>query len=142
MMLRVITRALLSAALVSGAAAQEDGAARLSLELNSAETVQNSCRLTFVAENTLPSDLSSVVFETVLFTQEGAVERLTLFDLQDLPLGRPRVRQFEVQGITCDGLGRILINGVNTCTGVDLDPGACLDALSLSSRLENLEVIG
>ena len=142
MMLRVITPALLSAALVSGAAAQEDGAARLSLELNSAETVQNSCRLTFVAENTLPSDLSSVVFETVLFTQEGAVERLTLFDLQDLPLGRPRVRQFEVQGITCDGLGRILINGVNTCTGVDLDPGACLAALSLSSRLENLEVIG
>jgi len=94
-----------------------------------------------VVENALGADLSEAVFETVLFDTEGSVERLTLFDMRDLPDGRPRVRQFQIDGITCDGIGRILFNGVQACTGEGLDDGACMDGLGLTTRIE-IEVLG
>jgi hypothetical protein len=135
-----IPAALLSTALASGAAAQ-DAAASLQVELNRALPVEGACRLTFVATNGLGADLDQVVFETVLFTRDGAVERLTLLDLGALPAGRPRVREFDMTGLDCDALGRVLFNGVGTCTG-DVEAGACAAGLTLETRLEGVEVIG
>lgn len=113
----------------------------LKIELNSATDTDGACRISFVVENALGADLSEAVFETVLFDTAGSVERLTLFDMRDLPDGRPRVRQFQIDGIACDGIGRILFNGVQACTGEGLDDGACMDGLGLTSRTE-IEVLG
>jgi hypothetical protein len=139
--------AVLSAALASGAAAQEaaqeaaqQAAPALGIELNRVLQVEGACRLTFLAENGLGTDLAQVVFETVLFTTDGAVERLTLLDLGALPAGRPRVREFDMAGLSCDGLGRVLINGVDTCAGVEA--GACAAALGVRSRVDGVEVVG
>ncbi|MBI1494656.1 hypothetical protein [Halocynthiibacter styelae] len=114
---------------------------QVSIELNTLTNVEGGCRLSFLAQNTLETDLDRLVLETVLFTKEGAVQTLTLFDFQALPTGRPRVRQFDLAGASCESLGNILINGVNQCVGGDLDANACADALKLQSRTEN-EVLG
>jgi hypothetical protein len=137
----VLPAAALAAALSSGAAAQEAEPA-LGLELNRVLPVEGACRLTFVADNALGADLGRVVFETVLFTREGAVERLTLLDLGGLPAARTRVREFDMAGVACEALGRVLFNGVDTCEGAGVAAGACADALTVGSRVEGVEVSG
>jgi hypothetical protein len=128
----------LAAILVTPTAAPAEEAARsLSLELNRLDPLEGACRLTFLAENGLGSDLASLSLETVLIDREGRVERLTLFEFGALPQGVPRVRQFDLAGLACDSLGRVLINGVADCSAGD----SCGDALRLSSRTD-VELIG
>ena len=114
---------------------------RLSIELNAIETQDTSCVLSFLAQNGHGSDMTSVVFEAVLFDEAGQVDRLTLFDFGRLPAARPRVRQFVVPELTCDGLSRIIFNGVSSCTGDGLTAARCETGLMLNTRTD-VEVQG
>jgi len=130
--------------LTGGALSQEAGpteAPFLSIELNLVEANENTCRLTFVAQNGLGADASAVVFETVLFDSQGQVIDLTLFDFQDLPDGSPRVRQFDLGGVACESVGSVLLNDVHACTGPGLTPEICAVGLRWSSRTD-VEVLG
>jgi len=112
------------------------------LSLNSHAPVEaGGCRLTFVIRNLLGVDIEQMVAETVLFDRAGSVAALTLFDFGALPEGRPRVRQFDVTNVACDGIGQVLVNGVGTCSGTGLTPERCLDGLRLDSRTD-IEVLG
>ena len=113
----------------------------LMVELNTAQTLDGACRLSFLIKNEHPSDIKSVVYETVLFNADGSVNQLTLFDFGLLPSSRPRVRQFDVQGVVCSDLGQLLINDANNCESTDLDPSICVSTLDLRSRTE-IEVLG
>lgn len=113
----------------------------LFVELNTLTAIDGSCRLTFMATNAMGSDIDQLVLETVILTSEGVVDRLSLFNFRDLPSARPRVRQFDVPGLTCNSVGRVLVNGIETCTGNDLTKATCSDNLDLSSRT-GVEVIG
>ncbi len=122
------------------AAAQEtDIAGRLSVELNAAQTLDGACTLSFLITNGFETPIEQVVFEAVLFDANGQVDRLTLFDFGALPPARPRVRQFVLPQVECEGLSRILFNGANTCRGVD--PALCETGLLPSSRT-GIEVLG
>jgi hypothetical protein len=122
--------------MISPAHAQET-AGSLSLELNRIDPLEGACRLTFLAENGLGADLQTLSLETVLIDREGRVERLTLFEFGALPNGVPRVRQFDLAGLACESLGRVLINGVADCSAGD----GCAAGLDLSSRTD-VELIG
>lgn len=113
----------------------------LVIALNDATDVNGACRISLVVENRLGADLSQAVFETVLFDTSGAVARLTLFDMRDLPAARPRVRQFLIDGVGCADIGQILINGAHTCKGNGVGDGACMGNLTLTSRTE-IELLG
>lgn len=117
-------------------AAQKATAPKLSLELNAAAAVEGACKLSFVLRNETGVEITKFVAETVLFTKEGGVQLLTLFDFGNLPEKRARVRQFQVPGEGCEGLGMVLLNGATTCEGQGLGPAACEAALDLSSRLD------
>ncbi|MBR9862723.1 MAG: hypothetical protein GYB24_04700 [Rhodobacteraceae bacterium] len=121
--------------------APDTAAKTLSVELNAAETVENSCKVTFVITNSLGSAIDKLVYEAVLFDTSGKVDRLTLFNFGSLPENRARVRQLVVPGTQCDGLGRVLFNGANACEGASVDPAACDAGLKPSSRTE-IEVLG
>jgi hypothetical protein len=140
-MLLALTRLLaiagLAALLPQPSPAQETaglaGNSGLALSLNAADTEEGGCVLSFLVRNSLGGDIEKVVYETVLFTTEGRVERLMLLDMGTLPEGRPRVARFKVAGMACEALGSLLINGAETCEAGDLGAGVCIDALSLSS---------
>jgi hypothetical protein len=126
--------------------AQQEGAADaaaplISIELNSINAREDACELTFFLSNTTDININAFVLETVLLTKDGGVDRLTLFDMRDVPTGRPRVRQFNVPDLQCDALGQVLINGVATCDGDGLTPAMCSDTMTLSSRID-VEVLG
>ena len=127
--------ALLSAAAVSGAAAQEAAAAKgLDVELNALATSQKGCLFTFVAGNGLAQDLSKVSFEFVIFNDKGTVERLALLDFRELPAGKSKVRQFDVPGIKCEAVKNLLINDAPVCDGEGLAKGACMDGIVTRSK--------
>lgn len=119
----------------------EQTSAGLHLELNTINDTGTACRMTFVANNRTGADIEQAVFETVIFDSSGSVMSLSLFDFRELPPDRPRVRQFDVPGITCESLGQALINGASTCTVDGTDSAVCHEALSLSSRI-SVELLG
>jgi len=134
---------LIASLMVSqGATAQEaDISGKLLVELNAAETMEASCKLTFLMTNGLDLAIDKVVYEAVLFDTGGKVDRLTLFDFGSLPPARPRVRQFVVPDVTCEALGRVLFNGVNSCEGAGVEASLCETGLLATSRTD-IEVSG
>ncbi len=137
-------RALLAATLLAPAiaTAQDAQGQNVTLELNAVEQVDEACRISFLIQNGHDTDIAQAVYEAVLFDTEGRVDRMTLFDFGALPAARPRVRQFVVPGMACTALGRLLINGADTCAGDGVAPDACVKDLTLRSRAEGVEVMG
>lgn len=119
-------------AAIWGMAAAAQEAPRLGIELDGLTPVEGACRVTFVARAAMGGDIASLVFEGVAFDAAGGVALLTLLDFGALPDGRPRVRQFDLEGLDCGQVGGLLLNGIEACEG----PGApaCLEALAVSSR--------
>ncbi|MCT8997062.1 hypothetical protein [Chelativorans intermedius] len=121
------------AATVLSAHAQEGGSPpSLSLELNGVEPAGNGCRLTFVAANRLGTDIERAAYEVALFGKDGLVKRLTVLDFKALPDGQTKVRQFDLPDTACEGLGRVLLNGVTACEGAP--EGACMERLETATR--------
>ncbi|GGF55248.1 hypothetical protein SAMN05216376_10136 [Mameliella alba] len=129
----------LAITLAAPAQAETVQGAHVSLELNALEPVDGACRISFLIQNGHTNDIAQAVYEAVLFDTEGRVDRMTLFDFGDLPAARPRVRQFLVSGLACSDLGRLLINGAETCEADSAD--ACTQDLDLRSRTD-VEIIG
>jgi|TARA_R110002051_G_scaffold103335_3_gene175121 hypothetical protein len=121
--------------------AQDVQGAYVSIELNALQQVEDSCRISFLVQNGHSFDIEQAVYEAVLFDTDGRVDRLTLFDFGALPSARPRVRQFVVPGLACESLGRLLINGAETCAGADVPEDACGKDLNLRTRTD-VEVLG
>ena len=139
--MRTLLTALCFSALAGLASAQETSGTGIAIELNTLAQAEGGCQLTFVASSSHPEGVAGVVFETVLFDTEGSVDRLTLFDFGAIPAGVPRVRQFVVPALECTRLGRILINGVDSCSVPGLPDTACATGLTVRSRT-GVEVIG
>ena len=131
----LLVLSLLTAPCVTLAQSDEQSQMNIHLELNTLNDTDAACRLTFVATNGTNAMIDKAVFETVIFDSAGSVVTLSLFDFHELPSGRPRVRQFDVSGIACSSVGRVLINGANTCTADGEQSTLCESGLSLSSRV-------
>jgi hypothetical protein len=113
----------------------------LTVDLNALQQVETSCRLMFVATNGTENAIEEMALETVLFTSAGAVDRFALFDFKALPMGKTRVRQFDLPDTRCEGIGRVLINGVSACKGPSLKGGECAESLKFKSSSKT-EIIG
>ncbi|WP_417244034.1 hypothetical protein [Celeribacter sp.] len=108
----------------------------LTIDLNAAEQTDTGCLVTFVADNKRPAGIAALVLETVLFDTSGQVTQMTMLDFATLPAHSTRVRQFNIAGQPCDGIGRVLFNGVQTCDGGDATPAQCAAALAVSTRTD------
>lgn len=139
----VAAAALTAAALWAGQArAAEDAAGEgasssgLHIELNRVtDNGGGGCRLTFVVRNATGGEVPQPRFEFVLFDSDGLVDRLTTFDFGALPPEKTSVRQFDLAGVACGKLGRILVNGPAQC-GEGGAAAHCQAQLTLASRAE------
>src|SRR3954468_1657883 len=107
------------------------------LELNATETAENRCRLTFVIENKSPQNLDSLKLDFAMFNTEGAVYRRIIFDMAPVRTAKTIVKTYAIDG-DCAQLGALLVNDVTAC--VPGEPAACLDGLTLSSRVKNVRL--
>lgn len=111
----------------------------LVLELNALTPSETGCRISFLATNTLGTDLTRSAYEIALFGSGGGIERLVSLEFKAMPEGKTRVVQFDIGELNCDGLGRVLLNDIVACEGDGLDPTICLGRLTTSSRLAGVE---
>ena len=105
----------------------------LSVELNALAPSQKGCMMTFVARNGMDVALEKLSFELALFNQKDVVDRITVLDFRDLPVNKVRVRQFDMPGVACDGITRIIVNDTPVCAGPAA--GGCMKNLITRSQL-------
>jgi hypothetical protein len=130
--------ATLALLLCSPALAQAPASAPASLvlELNALQPAEAGCRVTFLATNRLGGRLDRAAVELALFDAAGTIDRIVTLDFKDLSADKTKVLQFELAGLQCDGLGRLLVNDITACEGAISPPTICLDALETSTRLD------
>ena len=124
--------ALYGLALLPAAAAENE----VRVELNTFESTDTHCRLTFVIENKA-ANFESLKLDLVVFNTESIVYRRIITEMGPVRAGRTMVRIFQVEG-KCQQLGAVLVNDVAACTPGT--PAACLDGLTLSSRIPNVKL--
>ncbi|KIT17567.1 hypothetical protein [Jannaschia aquimarina] len=126
---------LVLSAAASPAARAQEAPASLSIELNALDQIENACRMIFVVRNGLGTDVDSLVVEAVAFDAEDAVARISLLDFAAVPASLSRVRQFDLPALSCDEVDRLMVNGVQTCEGVEACP------LTVTSRT-TVDILG
>lgn len=130
--MRTLLTSLFVLALAGTAMAQSP---EFDIELNALTPSDAGCRVTFLATNRLGAELTRAAFEIALFGADGGIDRLVSLEFKAMPDGKARVLQFDLAGLTCENISRVLINDVVACEGDGLDPRTCLAALKPSSRL-------
>jgi len=110
--------------------------AGLSIELNALQPADVGCRMTFLAINGFATELDRASVETALFDASGGIERIVTLDFKGLSPGKTKVLQFELAGLDCADLGRVLVNDITACEGEGLESGSCLAGLSTSARAD------
>jgi len=122
------------AAATAAAAAAPPAGGKLLLELNALQPVAEACRVTFLATNHLEASLAKTTFELAIFGKDGGISRIVSADFDGLTAGKTKVLQFDLKGIACSDVSRVLVNDVTTCTGDGIAPGACLAGLETRDR--------
>ncbi|MEM7068008.1 MAG: hypothetical protein AAF478_03915 [Pseudomonadota bacterium] len=116
--------------------ANAENSEKLILELNKIEASENSCLLTFLVTSSLSKDLEKLAYEFVVFDNDMKVNRMTVFDFQDLNASKIRVRQFQLADTPCETLGRLLINDTSACKSGGVDSKMCSDKLEISNKTQ------
>lgn len=116
----------------ANSAAPASAAHKLTVELNALAPSQKGCMMTFVAENDMATPINKISFELAFFNDKNAVDRVIVLDFRDLPLGKKRVRQFDMPGVKCETVSRIIINDTPVCDGPAA--GECKAALATRSQ--------
>ncbi len=103
-------------------------------ELNQAQTIDGTCRVTLLVRNDLPHDLGAFSVDLVIFDANSGVSGYAGLDLGALPKGKTLVQQYDLIEDSCENVSRLLVNNVRACEGAPESPAACLSALRLKSR--------
>jgi len=108
-------------------------AAKLNVELNALTPSAKGCVMTFVAENDMATPINKISFELAFFNDKNAVDKITVLDFRDLPIGKKRVRQFDMANVKCEAVTRVIINDTPVCDGPAA--GECKAALTTKSQI-------
>jgi hypothetical protein len=134
MSLRLLASTLAMSLAMVPAWAESAPVPALTLELNAAQPSEKGCRLTFLVNNNLGADLSKAAFEIALFNEAGVVDRLSVLDFKDLPVGKTKVTRFDLAGTDCAKVSRVLINSATECAGTGVEPNACMRKLKTDTK--------
>ena len=111
-------------------------AASVNVELNTVETADNRCRITFVIENKAKDGLESLKLDLAVFNPQRVVQRRLATELGPVRGEKTIVKTFALDG-ACGEIGSILVNDVTCAPGA---PDACIDGLTLSSRMKDVRL--
>src|SRR5262245_25730358 len=129
-----VVAALTALSMVASVAVAADPSVRV--ELNTLDGTETQCRMTFVVENKAAA-LDSLKLDLVVFNTESIVYRRILTELGPVRAGRTMVKTFAIE-TKCAQVGAVLVNDVSACTPGDTN--ACLDGLTLTSKVNNVRL--
>lgn len=113
--------------------AQPQGVA---IELNKLEQKGGDCRLYMLFKNQDARAFESLKLDLVAFDQQSIVSQRLVLEGGPLPAEKTLLKAFELSGVQCKQLSRLLLNGVLACeTGTD-EAADCLRLVRPSSRTD------
>ena len=127
---RVVFAWLFLLILVDPAAGQQN----LKIELNKLEAVEGACRAYMIFENNSGNTYDSLKLDLVMFDSDGLINKRIAVEGAPLPVGKTSVKLFDIKDVSCEQLGRILLNDVLTCSGPAGEYTDCLSLIETTSR--------
>lgn len=116
------------------AAAQAMTKGSIGVELNKLEPVGDACRAYLVLANGTATAFTSLKLDLVMFDTDGIVQRRVAVEAAPVAAGKTSLKVFDISGMPCTGIGRVLLNGVLSCSGAKAKMDDCLSLVSVSSR--------
>jgi hypothetical protein len=104
------------------------------VELNKLEAADGDCRPYLVIENGTEHAFSSLKLDLVMFDTDGIIAERVAVDAGPLPTGKTAVKMFDLEALACDRIGRMLLNGLTSCSAGDGAPDDCLALNSTRSQ--------
>ena len=111
----------------------EPAAASVNIELNKLDPVEKGCRAYLVVNNATPTSYQSFKVDLVLFQADGVIGRRFSLELGPLRTKKKSVKLFDIDAITCDKIGSLLINDVLECKAESGPAENCLQNLTTST---------
>ncbi len=131
----VLAAALLVAGLcLSAGAASALEKGRIGVELNKLEAAGDACRAYLLLSNGTAAAFTSLKLDLVTFDADGIVQRRVAVEAAPIGAGKTSLKVFDISGIQCQAIGRMLLNGVMSCKGAKAEPADCLALVSVTSR--------
>lgn len=119
----------------AGAEENAETAPTLGVELNKLEQTGAACRSYMVLSNRTGMALDQLSLDLVVFDVDGLIDRRLAVDLGPVVAGRTRVKVFDMAGLDCARVARVLLNDVLTCSPDRVDEATTCDAaLRVSGR--------
>lgn len=106
------------------------------IELNKLEPVGDACRAYLVFENRTETAFDPFKLDLVMFDSEGVIAKRVAVEAGPLPAGKTSVKLFDVNGLGCGRIRRVLLNSVMACgTSGDARPD-CTALVEPASRTQ------
>ena len=112
---------------------QPNAAASVNIELNKLEAADKGCRAYVVINNTTDTAYQSFKIDLVLFQTDGVIGKRFSIDLAPLRPKKKSVKLFDIDGMSCDKIGSMLINDVMECKSASGPVDNCLQHLTTST---------
>lgn len=122
----------MAALLFTGTALAQAGG--IHIELNKLETVKGACRAYLVTQNLTQTRFESLKLDVVMFNNDGIVAKRLAVQIAPMPAGKTSLKVFDIDGLTCDKIGQLLLNDVLECKDKKGDRNDCLSLISVSQR--------
>ena len=108
--------------------------ADVSIELNKLEPNGGACRAYLVLENGTAQSFEALKLDLVMFDTDGIVAKRVAVQTAPLAAGKTSLKVFDMTGLPCERVGRLLLNDVMDCMDADGARKDCLGLLSASQR--------
>ena len=131
---RIRPQGLLAAVALFTWAPVSPGAEGLRVELNKLEPMESACRAYLLFENGTQGNFESLRLDLVMFNPEGIINRRLAVEGGPLPAGKTSVKLFDIEGVTCTSVDRVLLNGVLSCRDGQGEREDCLSLIETASR--------
>lgn len=116
------------------ALAAPDGPVRL--ELNKVEDRPGGCRFYLVLANGSTEAFSDFRLDLVVFGTDDVIARRFAVDISPVRAKKTIVKLFDVSGISCKDVGKVLLNDVLSCSVGKKSVGGCIEDVVVGSRAD------
>ena len=106
----------------------------IDIELNKLESVKGACRAYLVLTNPAAQIYTSFKLDLVIFDQGGVIAKRLALNMAPIRANKTSVKLFDIKGLKCDDIGRVLINDVVGCRSESGELTGCIAQVKPQSR--------
>lgn len=107
---------------------------KVTLELNKLEPVNGNCRAYMVFANPTETAFTAFKLDLLVFDVDGVIQKRLAVDAAPLRAAKTSVKLFDITGVTCDRIDRLLLNDFYDCGDASGRLTGCLDRVVTSTR--------